>query len=595
MEKIINDRPIQGEEYRNNEISTNKMIAFMILCFVAIAVFNAVSLRWYYDDGLALESRYVFLPVSAVMIIIDIIAFAYRFRPVWVKYMLLCGVIFMSMAAFFINTLYSMYFIFLPICISPRYFRKKIIYMVSAVSISGFLILCSLEYYLDCKSEVFALLHEVSAYNSWTHPADIALYIVVPSLFLLCFLSVFGINLTESGRKLIIEQVKNHRKIYDVSVQVQMGAQIQKSMLPDGKFATENGNFSLSAVEIPAKDVCGDFYDYFLLSDEYLFVMIADVSDKGIPAAMYMMSAEKSVQCAFECCHTMEDAVKLINKLVCKNNECGMFLTMWLGCINIKSGVGKYINAGHPFPIIRHADGSTEFVSNEPDLFLGTFPEINPEVHDFVMRPGDVITLFTDGLTDAADKNGESFGTQRVFEKISSAEDSDESVCEAVTRSALDFSGNEDIFDDITVLSLKCNKTDDAVFYSRELQTGVDATKTVNDEIMQLLKDGGCPDEKRRNVGVVIDEICNNIALYSYGEEGGSFKISAKIGANCLRLVFEDGGVPFNPLEAESPEEGDEPQIGGFGIFFVKHLSDKLDYEYSENKNILTARFVWGV
>lgn len=584
----------KSPEYIKNERTTNKVVSFFMLVFVAINIINEFVLRVDYFEGLDFVNRLIYFPISIVLVSIVIVAWVYKFEAWWLKYLLMGGVVLMSIVAFFVFTTYMLYFIFVPIFISTRYFNKKMIYIVSIVTAVLFVAACILNVALEPVSDTIKNLHINTAYNTWQHYLDAIVYVTIPCLLVMTFLTVFGINLTTSGRNLLIEQIENNKKISSVEAELDMAAKIQKSVLPKTHYQTKNKNFSIFAHETPAKEVCGDFFDYFMAGKDSLAVIVADVSDKGVPAAMFMMSAKKVMQCAIESCTNLSDAVELANKLICNDNEYGMFLTLWMGVIDIKSGVGKYVNAGHPYPIIKHADGSVEYIKNKPNLFLGNFPDKNPTVNTFVMKPDDALFIYTDGLVDALNDKGESFGISRVENYIRQVENNPEKICNSVINAAKTFANGYVQFDDITALCLKCNKIDEPITINRKVMNDVNGTKIINDELQKVLNGVKCPDDKRRNMGVVVDEICTNIIEYGYECEG-EIEFNAVIGNNYVELEFTDEAEQFNPLEVPTPIIGDEPQIGGLGIYFIKQLSDGIEYKYQDNKNKLKVFFVWNV
>ncbi len=581
-------------EYTRNERTTNKVVAFFLLLFVAMTIVNEFILTVDYATNLDYANKYVYFPISIVLVCIFAIAWIYNFEAYWLKHVLMGGLILVSIIVFFVFTTYALYSVFIPLIIATRYFNKKMIYTVSIITGVLFVVACILNVTLESVSETIQIFHQNVVYNIWQSYLDAIVYIAIPCLLVMVFMLIFGINLTKSGRNLLMEQIDNNKKIASVDAELEMAAKIQKSVLPKPYFQTENKNFTLSAFETPAKEVCGDFFDYFMAGENSMAILVADVSDKGVPAAMFMMSAKKVMQCAIESCDTLDDAIELANKLICNDNQYGMFLTLWMGVINVKSGVGKYVNAGHPYPIIKHADGSVEFIENEPDLFLGNFPKKNPKVNTFVMKPDDVLFIYTDGLTDSMNQKRECFGIKRVINQIEQSENDAEKLAKSVIESVKEFSKESVQFDDITTLCLKCNKIDEPDFASCKITSGTEGTKIINDKIQEMLINAKCPDEKRRNIGVVVDEICANINEHGY-HENGEIEVNALVGDNYAKIQFLDNGKAFNPLEKTDPIITDEPQIGGLGIYFVKQLSDNFSYEYVDGKNKQTVLFIWNM
>ncbi len=583
-----------SDEFLKNEYRTNKIVSFFLLGFVIIGIVNVILLR--IDNVLDLIhiNHIIFLPINSLLVCMVILSWFFNFAKPWIKYMLLSGIILVTTISFFAFTTYTIYLLFIPIFISARYFNHRIITAVSIVTALLFVSACILNVFLETESDIIVKLHKSSSYNPWHYYTDAVVYIIVPCLLALIFLWFFAANMTSSGRRLIASKIESTQKIAAVDAEIDMAAQIQKSVLPHRNFTTPDGNFKLYAYESPAKEVCGDFYDYFMLNNDILAVIVADVSDKGMSAAMFMMSAKKALQCALLSRNNLEEAILLANRLICNDNQYGMFLTIWMGVIDTKSGIGKYINAGHPFPILKTNSGKIEFISNEPDLFIGNFPERTPRVNTFSMNPQDTLLIYTDGLTDATNSLGKSYNIEGILNQIKSSQNNAEEIISNLKKSVHLFTADNTPFDDITMLVLQCTDLDSPKIIHLTEETGIEGTAKINNTILEILKQTDCPDEKRRNIGVTVDEICNNISEYAYPDKIGKIDFSASLYHNGLKMTFADTGIPFNPLLHES-DTSDTLQIGGLGIYFVKQLADNISYEYKDNNNLLNVSFIWGI
>lgn len=369
--------------------------------------------------------------------------------------------------------------------------------------------------------------------------------------------------------------------------------EIQRGCLPPGEFTTPDQNFCLSAVEITAQDVGGDFYDYYMIDEHRMAVLIADVSDNGVSAALFMMSAKKAIQCAVTCTNTLRKAITMANKLICQDNKAGMFLTLWLGILDTRSGVGTYINAGHLPPLLRHADGTTERLTNVPDLFIGNFPDMTPDVHTFRIEKGDILLLYTDGITDSVSVGGVPFGTERLIKSVSSAPGNASGVKNAAIEAVLRHSRGADQFDDMTLLAMECRVADDPHNMILTADTLEMDTAEWTTRVNTFVRGLNCPENTRRSIDVIMDEVCSNIRDYAYGEGHGEIRLSVTGGVNYIKLHFADSGTPFNPLERQSPVLNGEPQIGGLGIHLIRNLADSVSYAYTEGKNVLHICVLW--
>jgi len=583
------------QQYMENEWQTNKAIGLVSLGFVVLCIVTQILLQIDYSYGIAMANLYIFFPICFINGICYAIAWRKSFRGAWIKYMLMGGIVVMSVGLYFVFTISMAYFVLIPIFVSTRYFNKAFIHQVSVATIILFLVASVLNIMLEPVSETIQLFHRNACYNCWTYHVDAIVYIITPMLLTTVFVMLFSLNTSNKGRKLLKSQGESAGKIAAVDAELNMASEIQKSALPDKSFVCPNGSFRIAADEIPAKMVGGDFYDYFMADEHTLAVLIADVSDKGVPAAMFMMSSKKAIQCAVKCCHSLETSIELANRLICSDNKSGMFLTLWLGIIDTRSGTGKYINAGHIPPSVRHSDGTVDVIKNEPDIFIGNFPDMPPKVHNFSMKKGDVLLVYTDGMTDAMNAEGKSFGRENVEFIFRSSGTDAAKAAGALLKATESFSGNQEQFDDITILALECLDLEEPESAVLEQNADSEGTAMVIDAVNALLERHGCPENERRNIDVAVDEICANISDYAYEGGSGKMRVEATAGANYITLEFIDSGFEFDPLSHDDPEFSDEPMMGGLGIYFVRNLVDEISYRRAENKNVLTVTKLWNI
>ena len=218
----------------------------------------------------------------------------------------------------------------------------------------------------------------------------------------------------------------------------------------------------------PAKEVGGDFYDFYMKDNEKtLCILIADVSGKGIPAAMFMMRAKTLLKSLTESGVSVTQIFEDANNTLCVGNDASMFVTAWEGLIDLESGQMHYACAGHNPPAVRRHDGSFQLLREKVGFVLAGMEDMRYKENTFVFEPGDTIFLYTDGVTEAVNKNGELFGEERLLQALNDAQDgSAKDLCQAVKAAVQAFSDGTDQFDDITMLAFayRCppaQKTDD--------------------------------------------------------------------------------------------------------------------------------------
>lgn len=215
-------------------------------------------------------------------------------------------------------------------------------------------------------------------------------------------------------------------------------------------------DFGLSASMKPAKAVGGDFYDFFLVDATHIAVVIADVSDKGVPAALFMMRAKATIKQFLVAGLAPAEAMARANDELCRDNDGGMFVTVWFGILDLTSGELTYSCGGHNPPVYRHADGSVSWIRGRSGLILGSFEGMSYKTLRLLMKPGDLLLLYTDGVTEAMDTNKVCYGESRLESVIADLNTTvPEEVTAAVLKSVYDYSEGADQADDITMLVLR--------------------------------------------------------------------------------------------------------------------------------------------
>lgn len=218
--------------------------------------------------------------------------------------------------------------------------------------------------------------------------------------------------------------------------------------------------FDIWATMDTAKEVGGDFYDFYFVNEDTLAFLIADVSGKGIPAAMFMMNAKAVLKSYAESGLEVNKTFTLANEKLCEGNEAGMFVTAWMGFLNTKTGEVTFANAGHNPPLVRHGDGSFEYLKVRAGFVLAGMEGVKYRKNELQLAANDVIYLYTDGVTEATNINDELYGEDRLLNLLNAhKEASMEELCKLVKDDVFAFAGEAPQFDDITMLALKYNGT----------------------------------------------------------------------------------------------------------------------------------------
>ena len=251
------------------------------------------------------------------------------------------------------------------------------------------------------------------------------------------------------------------KKKATMDAELNVATKIQADALP--KDFPERKEFDLYASMNPALEVGGDFYDFFMIDDDHLALVIADVSDKGIPAALFMMLTKTMIEAFSTTAGSIIHPTELFNKVndrLNQNNELSMFTTAWMGILTISTGEIKGVNAGHEFPaVLRKGDNDNpvfELHKAIHSLPLALYPGIEYKAEDLCLKKGDALFVYTDGVTEAASPEGELFGEERLVSALNRCVDmSAKETIESVRESIETFVGDNDQFDDITMMCFK--------------------------------------------------------------------------------------------------------------------------------------------
>lgn len=231
---------------------------------------------------------------------------------------------------------------------------------------------------------------------------------------------------------------------------------IQHSALPS-VFPPYPGRkeFDIHASMYTAREVGGDFYDFYFVDEDTLAFLVADVSGKGIPAALFMMESKTLLKSLVESGMPIEQVFTTANEKLCEGNDAGMFVTAWMGLLNVKTGLVTFANAGHNPPLVRQADGSVAFHRTRAGFVLAGMEGIRYRRFELQLQPGDTICLYTDGVTEATNQAQQLYGDARLLNLLKRQQKaSARTICESIKADVDAFAGDAEQFDDITLLCL---------------------------------------------------------------------------------------------------------------------------------------------
>lgn len=282
----------------------------------------------------------------------------------------------------------------------------------------------------------------------------------IPRAVILIVVYLIGITLSKRTHGLLKQQEADHREKERIGAELHVATQIQSSMLPCIFPAfPEYQEFDIYASMNPAKEVGGDFYDFFLVDRDHLALVIADVSGKGVPAALFMMISKTLLKNVAQAGLLPKEALQKVNNQLLESNEAEMFVTVWLGIYEISTGKLTAANAGHEYPALKRADGRFELYKDRHGFVLAGMENTRYREYELQLDEGDILFVYTDGVAEATDRDNQLYGAERMLDALNRRTDAGpQELLEDVKADIDGFVGDAMQFDDITMMALKVNK-----------------------------------------------------------------------------------------------------------------------------------------
>ncbi len=407
----------------------------------------------------------------------------------------------------------------------------------------------------------------------------------------------FG-NMQQSLVKYIDELKDTTSQKASIERDIRIASAIQKGMLPE-KFPskTDRDDVQIYASLTPAKDVGGDLFDFYF-RDEKLFFCIGDVAGKGVPASLFM-AVTRAVFRTVSVRESMPDRIMAtMNKIIAEMNKNSMFVTLFVGVLDLPTGHLYYCNAGHDAPLLIGAGvGMLPCDSNIP---VGFRPSWKYTLQEAQVFTGTTIFLFTDGLTEAMDANQSQFQMERVTDVASQALAKQhlepQQLISEMTEAVHQFVGNAEQSDDLTMMAIQYIRQQRDVKLRKSLVLPNDTQEVprLNDFVAEVCEAVGLDSIVAMQVKLAIEEAVVNVMKYAY-PQGTRGDVTIEAVSNDMRLKFTiiDSGKPFDPTvlpEVDTTLPAKERRIGGLGIHIVRQFMDSINYERSGNLNILAIR-----
>ncbi len=425
-------------------------------------------------------------------------------------------------------------------------------------------------------------------------------FIAIPMLNQILTANIFGLSTQYAAMTVSIVLIygvlfaEREKVLASTEMELGVATRIQADMLPGAfPFLPERTEFDLYASMTPAREVGGDFYDFFMVDDNRLALVIADVSGKGIPAALFMMASKILIKNTVMTGKSPGEALAAVNNQICESNHGEMFVTVWLGILSLDDGTLVTANAGHEYPVIKIPGGGFELKKSKHSFVVGGMKGIKYKESSITLEPDSKLFVYTDGVPEAENEQEEQYGCDRLIYVLNKNKNADpHGLLDAVSADVGAFVCDRSQFDDLTML---CVHYRGRAYKELTVPATVDNIDDVTDFVNGQLEELGCPPKVQMQIAIVIDELFGNIAKYAYapGTGDATVQFGTEKGGTTAVIRFIDNGRQFDPLNQAEPDvhaPASERKEGGLGIFLVKKTMSSVEYEYKDGKNILTVK-----
>ena len=383
--------------------------------------------------------------------------------------------------------------------------------------------------------------------------------------------------------------------------ELNVGRDIQRSMLPRVFPAfPDRKELELYAVLEPALEIGGDLYDFFMVDDHRLCFVIGDVSGNGVPAALFMAMTKIMVKTRAASDPSPASIVTHVNDALSADNDSCMFVTLYLGILNLRDGTLLTTNAGHNPPLLKRQDGQFEWLTGIDGPMVGPMAGIAFKETTIQLGPGDELFLYTDGVTEADNRRRELFGNDRLKRvltqsRAASVVDRLGEVMNAVRAFAVDAPQA----DDITMLGLRYHGVTPSDVATRVFRQTMPNQLMAIPDLQMAFEQYVAQWEGTKplipTLNMALDDLLNNVVQYAFPNDPTEHRITVEgdVRDGCVVLTVMDDGIPFNPLSVAPPDLSlllHEREIGGLGIHLVRSMFDEVTYHRNVGRNVLTVK-----
>lgn len=461
------------EVFEQNEFAANRLSLWVIFSCAIILV-----IAWilnYVGIFTVTKTRMTVLTIVGLVefSVPIVLYFMFNGKKRWLKYVMVIALLFVCSNLFCILNHNVILIMILPVLLSSRYFSKGFTVMISILAVV-----------FQAAASVVTVIFGIVDLNFFPKLADgtvitiqdglrssvmglgletsrLAVSMLVngflPRLLVLTIIIFISIYIAKHGHDMVLEQNEIARASASAKAELNTATQIQNSMVPNIFPAfPERKEFDVYGAMYTAKEVGGDFYDFFLIDDKHLAMVMADVSGKGVPAALFMMASKILISDRTIMGGKPSEILEFVNNRICSSNQADMFVSVWLGILNIETGDMIAANAGHEYPVIRRNGGSFELLKDKHGFVIGGMEGMRYKDYEFTLKSGDALFLYTDGIPEANNSEKELFGNERMLDALNINDDGNpEEILATVKEEVRKFVGEADQFDDLTMLCLK--------------------------------------------------------------------------------------------------------------------------------------------
>lgn len=474
MDRAVKQAIAQGNVELANEITANVMVGTtMLIVFVVLILCLVLN-----EVGVFTVDKVIMRVATAIAFVIQLPMTIINSKLVgvgkWLKWPLIISltlVCAVMAAALGHNVTLVMV---LPMLISTRYFDKKYTTQVALITAAAFTVACFVNAEIgvlnlnmvkddlsgitigDNLRESVEEAIDNNGNRPWSYILSMYVNDFLPRCLVFFLMSVTCRFVAGRGKDMIEVQKETSEKDARIETELGLATNIQANMLPRIFPAfPQRKEFDIYATMTPAKEVGGDFYDFFMIDDYHLCIVIADVSGKGVPAALFMVIAKTLIKDHSISVREPGAVFTEVNKLLCESNSENLFVTAFEGVLDLRTGEFDYVNAGHELPFIFTKDGKYKAKKMNPQFVLSGFEDMQYKAGSIQLEPGDKLFQYTDGVTEATNANNELYGMDRLEKVLNANTDkTPEELLPIVKKDIDEFVGIAPQFDDITMLSL---------------------------------------------------------------------------------------------------------------------------------------------